>query len=409
MSTPETHRSLYKHNRRTSREARNEHDYIYQAADELKGKEAYVDNYQTGGQDIISHKPQDVVLWRIENGTDVRTTLMIRNVPPEFTADDLYGVLNVCAKGQFDFAYNRIDFRQNQAVGYAFVNFTTTQALVSFVKKWRGQLLPRNVFRKHQKPCDVSYANIQGFECLVAKFRNSSILDEAANCRPKLFYTEETAPSEDLIGKEREFPGVDNQAKKNRSLQNAHVAGLYTPRNRGNGNGRGRGRRGFSQFDRGTSAQQYDERQMNMNYQYGGPAPMQSPGHFTQPRFHPGMQYGPQYGPQYGAQYSPQYGAQYSPQHGHQYTPQYNPQYGNGMLPQTPTAGPGSMLRTHTKGQLGPHSQVMPAYMAPVWNPEEAYLHHQGDFEPLLTPIKGQPPRIFRRVNFEGAQPGQPS
>lgn len=67
-----------------------------------------------------------------------------------------------------------------------FVKFITKTALLKFVQRWLGRLLPRFILRWHQKPLTVSYANVQGYECLVAKFRNSSIRDEAPNRRPKL-------------------------------------------------------------------------------------------------------------------------------------------------------------------------------------------------------------------------------
>ncbi|KAM0721403.1 hypothetical protein Q7P37_002327 [Cladosporium fusiforme] len=55
----------------------------------------------------------------------------------------------------------------------------------------------------------------------------------------------------------------------------------------------------------------------------------------------------------------------------------------------TPPAG-GSVLRTHRNGQLGPQMSLRPAYLAPVYDPCEVYVHHQGHFEPLLDPIKVQ-------------------
>ncbi|THV74339.1 hypothetical protein D6D28_02626 [Aureobasidium pullulans] len=42
------------------------------------------------------------------------------------------------------------------------------------------------------KRCEVSYATIQGIDCLLAKFRNSVIMEEAASCRPKLWYHHES-------------------------------------------------------------------------------------------------------------------------------------------------------------------------------------------------------------------------
>jgi hypothetical protein len=333
-------------------------------------------------------KPQDVVEWRIEQGYDVRTTLMVRNIPPEMTGADFVDMCQKTVPGQFDFAYNRIDFQKSQSVGYAFVNFTSTDALLKFVRTWRGKLLPHNCHRQHLRPCAVSYANTQGYECLVAKFRNSSILDEAKPCRPLLFWTAASAGSNPhLIAQERDWPAVDNASKKGRSVENAKISGLYTPRARVCGRGGRRG--GHTRFDRGTPGQQHEESPMGYgNYQYGiGPSP--GYGHFAQPRFQPAPtlynwhngQFVPQ-GPQV-----PQ-GMMYPPPQFQlpmmQPPPQYQPVHGH--------------LRTHTHGDLGYRHPVMPATLAPVNSPTQAQPAHQDLVQPLLYPVKGQVPEYYRPV-----------
>lgn len=335
-----------------------------------------------GLQHQASAKPQDVCEFRILSGQDVRTTLMVRNVPPEMTGADFVNVLQATVPGQFDFAYNRIDFQKSQSVGYAFVNFTGTGALLRFVRMWRGNLLPHNMSRKHLRPCAVSYANTQGFECLVAKFRNSSILDEAKPCRPLLFWSVESAYDRpELIGQEREWPDVDNASKKSRSVENAKISGLYTPRARVNG-GRGGRRGGHTRFDRGTTAHQQEENQMSFgNYQHGvGPAPFYGP--YAQPRFQgPSMLYDWQTSQLVS-----------SPAAGYPSMPFPT----QPMMQASPVQG--SALRTHTHGDLGYRHPVMPAQLAPVNNPSGVQVAHQDQFQPLLYPIKGQVPEYYRPV-----------
>jgi hypothetical protein len=82
------------------------------------------------------------------------------------------------------------------------------------------------------KAAEISYATIQGREALVSKFRNSSVMQETAYCRPRLFYSSDDAmpmPSTMLIGTEQEFPHPDNLAKLNRSIDSARSTGLYPP------------------------------------------------------------------------------------------------------------------------------------------------------------------------------------
>lgn len=67
------------------------------------------------------------------------------------------------------------------------------------------------VFRKHfnsDKKCSLSYANIQGKDALVKKFKNSTVMFEQRNYRPKLYYS--NGPNR---GKEQDFPKPDIQSK----------------------------------------------------------------------------------------------------------------------------------------------------------------------------------------------------
>lgn len=351
---------------------------IYQAYDPV------VDNPMLG-PDGLPHpamaKPQDVVEYRITQGYDVRTTLMVRNVPPEMTGADFIKMLRETVPGEFDFAYNRIDFQKSQSVGYAFVNFTSTSALLRFVGTWRGKLLPHNLFRHHLRPCAVSYANTQGYECLVAKFRNSSILDEAPPCRPVLFWTVESAKHPDLIGTERDWPAVDNLSKKNRSVENAKISGLYTPRARVNNGARGGRRGGHTRYDRGTTAQQQDENQMAYaNYQYGVGPPAPGYGPYAQPRIQPA----PTPFTWQSSQFAPQQPDLTFPSGPYSMSPMMQPQ--------------GHVLRTHTNGDLGYRHPVMPAELAPVNNPTQSQTAHQDQFQPLLYPQKGQVPQFYRPI-----------
>jgi hypothetical protein len=355
---------------------------IYQTSDPMA-------EYPMLGPDGRPHpaiaKPQDVVEWRITGGFDVRTTLMVRNIPPEMTGADFVDMLRRTVPNQFDFAYNRIDFQKSQSVGYAFVNFTGTDALLKFVHTWRGRLLPHNLYRQHLRPCAVSYANTQGYECLVAKFRNSSILEEAKSCRPLLFWTEESAGNHHgLIGQERPWPPVDNASKKTRSVENAKISGLYTPRARANNGTRGGRRGGHTRYDRGTTAQQHDDNQMAYaNYQHGvgSPAPVYGP--YSQPRFQPAsMLYNWN-----TSQFVPQPGMPFHPMPYHLPPPP--------MLPPPPQ---GQVLRTHSNGDLGYRHPVMPAELAPVNSPTHTQTAHQDQFQPLLFPVKGQVPEYYRSV-----------
>ncbi|KAI1082352.1 RNA recognition motif 2-domain-containing protein [Whalleya microplaca] len=183
---------------------------------------------------------------RIREGTDVRTTIMLRNIPNKVDQALLKRIVDESSWGKYDFMYLRIDFANDCNVGYAFINFVDPLDIIDFVNARGNQRW--NCF-KSDKVAEISYATIQGKDCLVQKFRNSSVMLEAAHYRPKLFYTL-NGPRPELAGSEEPFPEPDNQSKMKRSCENAEHVGLFTP-NAGQ-HFRDEQRRRRSQFDRGT-------------------------------------------------------------------------------------------------------------------------------------------------------------
>lgn len=106
-----------------------------------------------------SHEPSEqqmdnnLNIARIENGQDMRTTVMIKNIPNKMTDKDLMTFIErVCAR-RIDFFYLRMDFKNGMYstlasglangepgcnVGYAFVNFITVDDLLRFAKARLG-------------------------------------------------------------------------------------------------------------------------------------------------------------------------------------------------------------------------------------------------------------------------------
>ncbi|THW32861.1 hypothetical protein D6D22_09415 [Aureobasidium pullulans] len=83
--------------------------------------------------------------------------------------------------GHYDFSYLRIDFSTELNVGYAFVNFTHPEHITNFVNAKVGKLWS---LCGSTKRCEVSYATIQGIDCLLAKVRNRlAALSAAHHCR----------------------------------------------------------------------------------------------------------------------------------------------------------------------------------------------------------------------------------
>ncbi|KZF21263.1 hypothetical protein L228DRAFT_269651 [Xylona heveae TC161] len=202
----------------------------------------------SGRHDMGHHNIVDIE--RIRHGLDVRTTIMLRNIPNKIDQAMLKEIVDETSFGKYDFMYLRIDFANNCNVGYAFINFEDPWFIIDFVKARAGQRWNRF---NSDKVAEVSYATIQGKDCLVQKFRNSSVMLEHPSFRPKIFHTG-TGP---LAGTEDTFPGPDNPSKMRRSVENAEHVGLFAPR--AGQHFRDEQRRRRSQYDRGTRLAELEE------------------------------------------------------------------------------------------------------------------------------------------------------
>ncbi|KAG5930691.1 hypothetical protein E4U42_000031 [Claviceps africana] len=191
-----------------------------------------------------------VDISRIRDGIDVRTTIMLRNIPNKVDQIMLKRIIDESSWGKYDFMYLRIDFANDCNVGYAFINFVDPLDIIDSEATSDGPDKFRNCF-KSDKVAEISYATIQGKDCLVQKFRNSSVMLEAPHYRPKLYFTS-NGPRPDLAGQEEPFPEPDNQSKMKRSCENAEHVGQHY---------RDEQRRRRSQYDRGTrlaALEEYD-------------------------------------------------------------------------------------------------------------------------------------------------------
>ncbi|RDB25017.1 hypothetical protein Hypma_007836 [Hypsizygus marmoreus] len=173
------------------------------------------------GRDTSAVKENNQVnLVKIEDGVDTRTTVMIKNIPNKMNDRDLTEYIGKVCPRRIDFLYLRMDFQNGCNVGYAFVNFITVQDLLHFARKKLGEKW--NMFSS-EKVLQMSYANYQGKEALVEKFKNSCIMDEREAWRPKIFYSE-PGPEQGLP---ELFPAPTHLRRKERSSFNRGA--LYVP------------------------------------------------------------------------------------------------------------------------------------------------------------------------------------
>ncbi|CDF39565.1 Putative Mei2-like protein [Chondrus crispus] len=131
---------------------------------------------------------------KVRSGEETRTALMIRNIPNKYNQKMLLSTLEEEHRGNFDFIYLPIDFKNKCNVGYAFINFTKPQYIEPFYHAFHGKKWGRF---NSEKVCEITFARIQGRQQLIAHFQNSSLLLEDPKCRPVIF---------DANGRQEEFP-----------------------------------------------------------------------------------------------------------------------------------------------------------------------------------------------------------
>ncbi|CAK9053746.1 unnamed protein product [Durusdinium trenchii] len=109
------------------------------------------------------------------------TTAMLRNLPNKYMRDKLVSRLNTCGyKGDIDFLYLPIDFRNKCNVGYCFLNFRTSKALVRFRDEFHGRQSGEKLpgFNS-KKVLEVSPARVQGLHPNIVRLQGSPIMARA--------------------------------------------------------------------------------------------------------------------------------------------------------------------------------------------------------------------------------------
>lgn len=121
----------------------------------------------------IEHQPQQ----QCKVNADDRTTLMLQNLPSNYTRDALCKLLDSAgAHGHYNFVYLPKDFKTMAGFGYAFVNFVHNRHAVDIMEKLQG-------FCDWQIPSikvlTVVWSNPhQGLHAHVERYRDSPVMHE---------------------------------------------------------------------------------------------------------------------------------------------------------------------------------------------------------------------------------------
>jgi len=119
---------------------------------------------------------------------EVKTTVMMRNIPNGYTRDTLVELINKHGfQMAVDLVYLPIDFASQQAFGYAFVNFTSPGQALAFRKHFHGF---RTWGVPSQKVCDVLWGSShQGLQSNIERYRNCPVMHESVpdHFKPALY------------------------------------------------------------------------------------------------------------------------------------------------------------------------------------------------------------------------------
>jgi hypothetical protein len=110
---------------------------------------------------------------KVFQGTESRTTLILKNIPNKYTQSMLLNELDAVVKGEYDLFYLPVDFGTNCNMGYAFINMVNPLSVISVHEAFNGKKW--SMF-KSSKVCTVNYARIQGLEALTKKLTHSKAM-----------------------------------------------------------------------------------------------------------------------------------------------------------------------------------------------------------------------------------------
>lgn len=125
----------------------------------------------------------------------LRTTVMMRNLPNNLDREQLLQLMNEMGfEGVYNLVYLPMDFKSKAGLGYAFIDFKTSEDAQSFFQRFEG-------FDKwavgSDKVCNVSWSTaVQGIDDHLKRYRNSPVMHPSVpdEFKPVLFKDGERVP-----------------------------------------------------------------------------------------------------------------------------------------------------------------------------------------------------------------------
>ena len=127
---------------------------------------------------------------------DLRTTLMIKNIPNKYTISSFLDEINTYFKFTYDIFYLPIDYVNKCNLGFAFINFVEPFHIILFYELYSGKKWKKF---NSEKICELLYAKYQGKKELIGHFEKGKVLSfESEEKRPLILATPNPLPKINL-------------------------------------------------------------------------------------------------------------------------------------------------------------------------------------------------------------------
>mmetsp|Transcript_48064 Transcript_48064/g.104671 ORF Transcript_48064/g.104671 Transcript_48064/m.104671 type:complete len:695 (+) Transcript_48064:102-2186(+) len=208
-------------------------------AEKMESKEVWVKevpelpaNRTLGKSESKEYSQYSIVPAQIRQGEDVRTAVMVRNVPRACSRESFEGLLMTCGlQNRYTFLYMPFKKRRYIHCGIAFVNFLTPEDVLLLYEAVRTPLwrsLPGS--RGGMKPA-VTYARLQGQDKLMKHFSLSAVMNDSDVLKRPVFRDAFSGESNDLDSEAISCgSGQDSSAKGQQAGRcGAGTQPLYVP------------------------------------------------------------------------------------------------------------------------------------------------------------------------------------
>ena len=144
-----------------------------------------------------SERKKNIInLIEVLQGKDLRTTLMIKNIPNKYTISTFLEEINGNFKDTYDIFYLPIDYINKCNLGFAFINFVEPLHIIYFYELYTGKKWKKF---NSDKICELLYAKFQGKKELIAHFEKGKVLSfDSEDKRPLILPTPNPLPKINL-------------------------------------------------------------------------------------------------------------------------------------------------------------------------------------------------------------------